>query len=106
MNGKPPSRAAFSLMALLSGRKTASPPPGLVANGCSTDQQLEFRRKSSDNSNNILEVWRMAALVLGLSRPARVLRGSRFGKRTSPIKLARGGSDLRAKVGVAIPREL
>jgi hypothetical protein len=48
----------------------------------------------------------MAALVLGLSRPARVLCGSRFGKQTSPIKLVRGGSDLRAKVGVAIPREL
>jgi hypothetical protein len=28
-------------------------PQGLVANGCSTYQQLEFRRKSSDISNNI-----------------------------------------------------
>jgi hypothetical protein len=48
----------------------------------------------------------MAALVLGLSFLVAVFCGSRFGKQTSPIKLVRGGSDLRAKVGVAIPREL
>jgi hypothetical protein len=48
----------------------------------------------------------MAALVLGLSRPAPVLSGSRFGKQTSQIKLVLGGSDLRAKVGAATPREL
>jgi hypothetical protein len=78
----------FSLMALLSGGRQLRLPQGLVANGRSTYQQLEFRRKSSDISNNILEVWWMATLVLGLS-----------GRRVR-------GSDLRAKVGVETPREL
>jgi hypothetical protein len=48
----------------------------------------------------------MAALVLGLSRQGPVLGGSRCGRQGSQIKLALGGSDLRAKVGVATPREL
>jgi hypothetical protein len=48
----------------------------------------------------------MAALVLGLSRPAQVLSWSRLRKQASQIKLALGGSDLRAKVGAASPREL
>jgi hypothetical protein len=47
----------------------------------------------------------MAALVLGLSRPAAVL-GRGLGQQASRIKLALGGSDLRAKVDVANPREL
>lgn len=68
--------------------KRHRPPPGLVANGRSTYQQLEFRRKLSDISNRILEVFWMATLVLGPSRA---------GER---------GSDLRAKVGVGNPREL
>jgi hypothetical protein len=44
----------------------------------------------------------MAALVLGLSRRAQVLGWGRFGQQASQVKLALGGSDLRAKVGVAI----
>jgi len=66
-DGRPVGRLFRGWLYSLAGRQLRLP-QGLVANGSSTYQQLEFRRKSSDISNNILEVWWMATLVLGLSR--------------------------------------